>query len=169
GSATVKGRELLMVSRVVTLDCQETRKCNVGAFSMPLGGGLRQVPAADGANRIVAYRRSSGDSLWAVIDRVAARRLRECPSWHCLTGSRIYAKLLPGKTISTPTSLRYINDTRWLLSAPQELKRLMQASSGSSDSLNLPSRLRSEDITRSGSFDLPTRAQAMLLVFFPGA
>jgi hypothetical protein len=107
-----------MVSSVVTVDWQETRKCPVGAFSMLPGRGLCQVLGADGADRIVAYRTFSGDSLWAATERVAARRLRELLPWSDLTGSRICVKLLRSNTVSTPTSLRYINDTRCLLSAP---------------------------------------------------
>ena len=94
------------------MNWQETRKCPVGAFSLLPGRGLCQVLAADGADRIVGYRSSFGDSLWAVTERVAVRRLRELQPWLDLTGSRICAKLLASKTISTPTSLRYINDTR---------------------------------------------------------
>ncbi len=99
-------------SSVITVNWQETRKCPVGAFSMLPGRGLCQVLAADGADRIVGYRAFFGDSLWAVTERVAVRRLRELQPWRDLTGARVCAKLLPSKTISTPTSLRYINDTR---------------------------------------------------------
>ena len=99
-------------SSVIAVNWQETRKCPVGAFSLLSGRGLCQVLAADGADRIVGYRAFSGDSLWAVTERVAVRRLRELQPWRDLTGARVCAKLLPSKTISTPTSLRYINDTR---------------------------------------------------------
>ena len=101
-----------MLSSVVTVDWAETRKCPVGAFSMLPGRELCQVLAADGANRIVAYRALSGVSLSAATERVAARRLRELQPWLDLTGSRICAKLLRSNTVSTPTSLRYIDDTR---------------------------------------------------------
>lgn len=99
-------------SSVVTVDWQATRKCPVGAFSMLPGRGLCQVLAADGVDRIVGYRAFFGDSLWAVTERVAVRRLRELQPWRDLTGARVCAKLLDSNTISTPTSLRYINDTR---------------------------------------------------------
>jgi hypothetical protein len=102
----------MMVSSVVTVDWQETRKCPVGAFSMLPGRGLCQVLAADGVDRIVGYRAFFGDSPWAVSERVAVRRLRELQPWRDLKGARVCAKLLNSKTISTPTSLRYINDTR---------------------------------------------------------
>ena len=97
---------------VIAVNWQETRKCPVGAFSLLPGRGLCQVLAADGADRVVGYRAFFGASLWAVTERVAVRRLRELQPWRDLTGARVCAKLLPSKTISTPTSLRYINDTR---------------------------------------------------------
>ena len=97
---------------VIAVNWHQTRKCPVGAFSLLPGRGLCQVLTADGADRIVGYRAFSGDSLWAVTERVAVRRLRELQPWRDLTGARGCAKLLASKTISTPTSLRYINDTR---------------------------------------------------------
>lgn len=97
---------------VVVVNWQETRKCPIGAFTLFPGRGLCHVLAADGADRIVGYRAFIGDSINAVTERVPVRRLRELQPWHDLTGSRICAKLIPSKTVSTPTSLRYINDTR---------------------------------------------------------
>ena len=72
-----------------------------------------------------------------------------------LTAESALAKLLAGSTDFTPKLSRSIDNARWHLSAPEELTRLMQTSSGSADLIDLPYRLRLEGITRPGEFRPP--------------
>ena len=101
-----------MNSVVVSIDWQETAKCPVGVYALLPGRGLCHVLAAEGLDRIVGYRQHVGAVVRAITERISVRRLRALDPWGDLTGARACATLRDTQSISTPTSLRYINDTR---------------------------------------------------------